>query len=62
MTAHPHAARTFVSITDAHRRCLGHAVYRGKMGWEAYDRNDQSIGLFKSPAEAAEALTKAVNP
>jgi hypothetical protein len=37
------------------QRCIGHVINRGKKGWEAFNTDDVSIGLFKTPAEAAEA-------
>jgi hypothetical protein len=38
------------------RTCLGHVLNRGRQGYEAFDANDRSVGLFKTQAEAAEAL------
>lgn len=36
--------------------CIGHAIHRGKIGFEALDRDDRPIGLFLSLGEAASAL------
>jgi hypothetical protein len=36
--------------------CLGHALNRGKFGWELFDAEDQSLGTFKTMKEAAAAL------
>jgi hypothetical protein len=37
--------------------CRGHLLNRGVTGWEAFDADDRSVGLFKTPHEAANALT-----
>jgi hypothetical protein len=39
--------------------CLGHVITRGKLRAEAYDRDDRSVGIFESMAEAADALRAA---
>jgi hypothetical protein len=39
------------------RRCLGFILARGKLGFEAMDRDEQSLGLFLSQRAAADALT-----
>jgi hypothetical protein len=36
--------------------CCGHILNRGKAGWEAFDRDDCSLGTFKTQADAANAL------
>jgi hypothetical protein len=36
------------------RQCLGHVLSRGPKGFEAFDRDDKSLGLF--PKRAANAL------
>jgi hypothetical protein len=38
------------------QRCIGHVIHRGKRGWEVFNTDDVSIGLFKTPAEAANVL------
>ena len=41
------------------RECLGHIVARGKTGFfEAFDRDDKSIGIFESQRQAANALVE----
>jgi hypothetical protein len=40
----------------AEGRCIGHVVSRGRDGIEAFDRDDQSIGLYPTNDEAARAL------
>jgi hypothetical protein len=37
-------------------QCIGHVVWRGMRGIEAFDRDDKSLGLFATQAEAANAL------
>jgi hypothetical protein len=40
------------SVYDGHR-CLGHILPRGKSGFEAFDRDDKPVGIFKTQPEAA---------
>ena len=44
-----------VSIYDG-RQCLGHVLGRGPKGFEAFDREDQSLGVFETQRQAANAL------
>jgi hypothetical protein len=39
------------------RRCLDFILARGKLGFEAMDRDEQSLCLFRSRQAAADALT-----
>jgi hypothetical protein len=41
------------------QRCIGHIIARGKTGFEAFDVNDRSLGLYPSQREAAAALRNA---
>jgi hypothetical protein len=47
-----------VSVYDG-RACLGFILARGHAGFEAFTADDQSLGLFKTQAQAANALTDA---
>jgi hypothetical protein len=38
------------------RQCLGHIIARGKAGFEAFDSDDKSLGLFASQKEAAATI------
>jgi hypothetical protein len=38
------------------RQCLGHILRRGCRGYEAFDRDDKSIGIFSSQQQAANAV------
>jgi hypothetical protein len=38
------------------RQCLGHVLSRGPKGFEAFDRDDRSRGLFETQRQAANAL------
>ena len=38
------------------RQCLGHILARGKTGFEAFDPNDKSLGIFETQRRAANAL------
>ena len=46
---------SFAYVHDG-RTCVGHVIGRGPTGFEAFDREDKSLGLFKTQAEAARAL------
>ena len=52
------AQTAMLSVYDG-QRCLGHIIKRGKRGFEAFNHNDQSLGVFPSDHEAADALTHA---
>ena len=41
------------------RDCLGFILARGKLGFEAFDREEVSLGIFKTPAAAANAIAAA---
>jgi hypothetical protein len=40
------------------RECVGHILGRGPAGYEAFDRDDRSLGLFKTQREAAAVLPR----
>jgi hypothetical protein len=44
-----------LSVYDS-RRCLGYLIARGKNGFEAFDADDRSVGIFRTQHEAANAL------
>jgi hypothetical protein len=39
------------------RDCIGFILARGKSGFEAFDRDDKSLGLFRTQDMAADAIT-----
>jgi hypothetical protein len=39
------------------RTCIGHIIARGRDGFEAFDVNDRSIGIFQTQAQAAAAVS-----
>jgi hypothetical protein len=41
-----------LSVTDG-ARCIGHVLARGKSGFESFDQNDRSLGVFPTAQEAA---------
>jgi hypothetical protein len=49
------AASPLAYVYDG-RRCLGFILARGKPGFEAFDADDKSVGLFPSQREAANAV------
>ena len=38
------------------RQWLGHVLARGKVGYEAFARDDKSLGIFETQRQAANAL------
>jgi hypothetical protein len=40
------------------QRCIGHIISRGRDGYESFDANDKSIGLFGTLKLAADALSE----
>jgi hypothetical protein len=38
-------------------RCIGHMISRGLAGIECFDRDNRSLGIFATAAEALSALT-----
>jgi hypothetical protein len=41
------------------QRWIGHVLTRSDQGFEAYDQNEQSLGVFKTEDEATTAIWKA---
>ena len=58
MTAPPDVSGRLIYVTSG-RSTIGHLLSRGPQGFEAYDRYDQSVGLFSTQQEAVAALMKA---
>jgi hypothetical protein len=62
MTAPATFGSTLVSVVAGDgRRCVGHLVYRGRDGYQAYDANDRPLGCFVTQAAAIAAIA-AQNP
>jgi hypothetical protein len=57
----PKPAPTMVSVYGG-TICLGHVLYRPKVGFETFDVDDRSLGIFKTQAEAARALPDRSKP
>ena len=36
--------------------CIGHILRRDRRGYEAFDRDEKSLGLFPDPKSAANAI------
>jgi hypothetical protein len=49
------AQSSWAAVYDG-RTCIGHTIARGRLGVEAFDRDDQSIGVFLSLTAATAAL------
>ncbi len=58
MSTAPSEARALVSIF-AGQRCIGFILNRGRDGFEAFDVNDRSLGVFPSVKAAAAAVSEA---
>jgi hypothetical protein len=43
----------------AGRKAIGFVLARGRSGFEAFTADEQSLGLFKTQAQAADAVTDA---
>jgi hypothetical protein len=52
--------RTLSYVTDG-REAIGFVLARGRGGFEAFDRDERSLGLFKSAPEAANAVFNAAS-
>jgi hypothetical protein len=50
------AKPAFQSVYDG-RVCLGHILNRGKLGFEAFDADDSSLGTFPDQKSAADAIS-----
>jgi len=57
VTARPAPAMMF-SVYDG-QTCLGFIFCRGSKGFEAFDRDEKSLGLFQAAKQAATAVMKA---
>jgi hypothetical protein len=57
MQRHP-TPTPMVSVFDG-RRCLGWIYRRGRSGFEVFDANEVSLGLFETEREALDALPDA---
>jgi hypothetical protein len=60
MTAKPTAA-AMLTLYASNRTCVGFIIGRGRQGYETYDAEERSLGVFATAAEAANALTAASN-
>jgi len=49
------SGQSFASVYDG-QHCIGHVLARGRSGYEAFDADDHSLGVFTSVREAAAAL------
>jgi hypothetical protein len=50
---------SLLSVYNSGQQCLGHLLNRGKCGWESFDANDKSRGVFATMKAAADALPEA---
>jgi hypothetical protein len=49
-------ASNLVSVYDG-TMCVGHVLYKPRVGFEAYDRDDKPIGIFPTQRAAANAIS-----
>jgi hypothetical protein len=62
MSASPKQPSNWLAVY-AGQTCIGHALWRGKTGVEAFNVDDKSIGLFPTLKDAMAALASlAVQP
>jgi hypothetical protein len=45
----------------AGQTCLGHAMARGRLGFEAFDLNDRSLRMFRTRAAAVDAVSSSAS-
>jgi hypothetical protein len=55
MSASPKQPSNWLAVY-AGQSCIGHALWRGKIGVEAFNVDDKSIGLFRTLKDATAAL------
>src|SRR6266436_1080816 len=48
----------FASVSSG-RTCVGHIVARGRCGFEAFDVDDRSLGIFRDLPSAANTIERA---
>jgi hypothetical protein len=51
------ATTPMVSVYDG-RACLGFVLSRGRAGFEAFDNEQRSLGIYSTQREAAAAITR----
>jgi hypothetical protein len=61
MTAPPKPPSNWVAVYSG-QTCIGHAIWRGRIGVEAFNVDDKSIGLFPTFKEATAALASLAVP
>ena len=49
------ANQSWAAVYDG-TRCIGHVLWRGPKGFEAFDADDRSLGRFASMSDAAKVL------
>jgi hypothetical protein len=45
-------------VHDDDRECLGFVLARGKLGFEAIEREERSVGIYTTQREAAETIMR----
>jgi hypothetical protein len=53
------APSSFMLSVFSSTTCIGFVLERGKLGHEAFDANEKSIGIYGSQREAADAVINA---
>ena len=53
-------ADTPMSYIHDGRECIGFIYSRGRAGYEAFDAEQRSLGMFKMQLEAADAISAAI--
>jgi len=56
-TATPADEPSWLAVTNG-QICIGHIICRGKLGWQAFNIDDEAIGFYPTQAAAADALER----
>jgi hypothetical protein len=59
MTAHPKPTTSPLLSVYSGRTCIGFILARGKLGFEAFNADQRSLGIYPTQREAAAALPDA---
>jgi hypothetical protein len=56
--SNPTPSQRLLSVYSG-RECIGFVLPRGKVGFEAFDTDQRSLGIFPNQKGAADAITEA---
>jgi hypothetical protein len=61
MSSRATGSKSALAYVIAANRCVGFVLARGRSGHEGLDRNENSLGFFRTEAAAANAVLDAAN-